>query len=83
MGSVTFSVDFEAGRWSLLRDGVIQATFDDASGAERRGRWLTAKAAVQSLESRLEIHDRFGNALGAWQNEHFVPAEPSAISLAA
>lgn len=74
VGSVIFSVVFEAGRWSLQRDGVTQAIFDTAATAERRGRWLTAHAAVQGLESRLEIHDRLGHWLGDWRNESFEPA---------
>lgn len=83
LGSVIFSVVYEAGRWSLQRDGVTQAIFDSAPAAERRGRWLTAHAAVQGLEASLEIHDRFGLFLGAWRNESFAPAMGVAPSLAA
>lgn len=83
LGSVIFSVMFEAGRWSLQRDGVTQATFDSASSAERQGRWFAARAAVQGLESQLDIHDRFGHWLGAWRNEAFEAAMAVAPSLAA
>lgn len=83
LGSVFFSVVFEAGRWHLRRDGVTQATFESPSAAEYRGRWLAAHAAVQGLESQLDIHDRFGCRLGVWRNEGFEPALAAASSLAA
>lgn len=82
-GSVIFSVVFEGGRWSLQRDGVTQGAFDNASSAERRGRWLTARAAVKGLEGQLEIYDRFGGCLGVWRNEDFEAVVAVAPALAA
>ena len=83
VGSVIFSVVLEAGGWSLQRDGVTLAAFDSATSAERRGRWVAARAAVQGLDSRLEIHDRLGHWLGDWRNESFEPAVLVAAPLAA
>lgn len=83
LGSVIFSVVFETERWGLQRDGQTLATFDSASAAERRGRWLTAQSAVLGLESQLDIHDRCGQRLGAWRNEGFEPTLALALSLAA
>ncbi len=73
--SYLYSIMAAAGGWRLyLGDDELVDVFADLKQAERRARFLAARAAVRGFDSEILVYGRDGLLHGCWRAESFEPA---------
>lgn len=68
-----------AGWHVVLRDGAFRGDFRDFVSAERRARWLAARASVKGYDSSIRLLDKTGALVGVWRAEQYAAAAPASI----
>lgn len=66
-----------------LQDEASAALLPDFSAAERRARWLAARASVKGHDSEVLLLDSDGAIVGRWWAEAYTPIAASNQELAA
>jgi len=80
----TYLVYPAADGWRVqLQDAAQWALLPDFQAAERRARWLAARANVRGHESEIVLLDAAGARVGRWWAETYTPAAAPARDLAA
>lgn len=73
----------KAGWHVQLQDAAQPALLPDFAAAERRARWLAARASVAGHDSEILLLDNDGVLVGRWCAEIYTPAQPSFQEVAA
>lgn len=71
----TYLVYAAADGWRVqLQDAADIAILPSFAAAERRARWLAARASVKDQDSQVLLLDDSGALVGRWQAERYTPA---------
>lgn len=70
-----FEIRPGARSWKLAPTGESEGLcFPTYSEAERRARWLAARAEVRGPGAEIRVLDQDGGLVASWRSEHYVPA---------
>lgn len=74
----TYLVLPAADGWRVqLRDAADAAALPTFAAAERRARWLAARASVKGHDSEILLLDAEGAVIGRWWAEAYAPIAPT------
>jgi hypothetical protein len=80
----TYLVYPDTDGWRVqLQDAATATPLSTFAAAERRARWLAARASVQGHESEVLLLDAAGDLVGRWWAEAYTPAAAPACGVAA